>query len=956
ALVQSPKKEGHLLLLIKIKFTTLDLDSSSFLPAFLNPQPSPPVHLLYLSPTFQMSRRFSSTGGDRHLQDGASSAAATSNNGGQNHQYSNRNYAPKPQKKFVPKQQNTSSPTLSTSLRQSDVPPPPPPSSSSSSRAAGDSTSRIRMADSGEWVSNRVIGGTTTAAGGRFVNYLPQDEAVATGLVAEEGGLDAVESQRVVDLLNRELSRFLKLSPREFWKEVAKDESLHGFLDSFLKFRSRWYDFPYRGAKDIVAGVIVGDLELSRRVFMVLYRISSNRDPGARSADSLSSKDHSVLLQEKKLLDLAKLLDICGIYGHENEELTGILVRNALNSQPGIQNNLTAVMSQFLAIVRTMYQRCISSLEVLLSSTSPQEVRSSQLRDDFLEVMDFINDAIVSMDTLVVTYKPAALFFSLPVQMSDGYDELLVTLARLHDSLIPSFQRGFRMMFSQQGDAGMISNVAVSLKMLSIRIATFGWKILDFCYLSEELVEDMSTIPEVTQMFPAKLEDPMIRAEILVQTFREINGISLSVQETHPYNTFLKNMDQNFHIMGRLDILQNTGWIFLDDENLQYLSGIMMSHPKSSVKDLPLLPQSGQANKVLMDEGTAFLESKISQIKDLFPDYGKGFLAACLEAYNQNPEEVIQRILEGTLHEDLQRLDISLETMPTPKYDQTASRKDKGKGKLDESTSLPIIQSNHSSKQVLVEQTIKAPSGSSSSMVGRFVRKSENLDENILDIKDDKDIARNFALASQYEYDDEYDDSFDDLGLSVAETGLEGNETFSERIRSGTSKTPAAETGSSGRGPSDSKWGSKKKPQYYVKDGKNYSYKVEGSVAVTNKEEAQLITQVHGEQILGLGRGGNIPLGAARKLNEYQEQEGLTNEPEMERRENNSRGFRGRVMRGGGGIGRSRDSQEERAQPSEGSEMEGTGRGRGRGRGRGGADNHHRKDKAIRKHMAGFSG
>jgi hypothetical protein len=33
-----------------------------------------------------------------------------------------------------------------------------------------------------------------------------------------------------------------------------------------------------------------------------------------------------VLLQEKKLLDLPKLLDICSIYGHENEELTGLLV------------------------------------------------------------------------------------------------------------------------------------------------------------------------------------------------------------------------------------------------------------------------------------------------------------------------------------------------------------------------------------------------------------------------------------------------------------------------------------------------------------------------------------------------------------------------------------------------------------------------------------------------------
>ncbi|CAN0905643.1 Activating signal cointegrator 1 complex subunit 2 [Linum grandiflorum] len=914
-----------------------------------------------------MSRRFSSAGGDRHFQEGASSASSTGNNTDHNHQYSNRNYAPKSQKKFVPKQQNPVNSTLSTSLRKSDVPSPPPPSSSSS-RAAADSTSRIQMGESGEWVSNRNIVGTTTAAVGKFVNYLPQDEGIATGLVAEEGGLDAVESQRVVDLLNRELSRLLRLSPREFWKEVAKDDSLHVFLDSFLKFRNRWYDFPYRGAKEIVAGVIVGDLELSRRVFMVLYRMSSNRDPGARSADSLSSKDHSVLLQEKKLLDLAKLLDICAIYGHENEELTQILVRNALNSQPGIQNNLTAVMSHFLGIAQTMYQRCISSLEVLFSSTSPQEVGSSQLRDDFLEVMDFINDAIVSMDTLVSMYKPAALFFSLPVQMSDGYGELLVTLARLHDSLIPSFQRGFRMMFSQQGDAGMISNVAISLKMLSLRIASFGWKILDFCYLSEQLVEDMSTIPEVTQMFPAKLEDPMIRAEILVQKFREINGISVSVQENHPYNTFLKSIDQNFHIMGKLDILQNTGWIFLDDENLQYLYGIMMSPTKSSVKDLPLVVQPGQENKVLMDEGTAFLESKISQIKDLFPDYGKGFLAACLEAYNQNPEEVIQRILEGTLHEDLQRLDISLETLPAPKHGRTVSRKDKGKGKLDESTSLPPpVQPGHSSKPVWVEQTAKAPPpASSSSTAGRFVRKSENMDENILDTRDDKVIARNTALASQYEYDDEYDDSFDDLGLTVAETGLEGNETFSERIRSGSSNPSA----SSGGGPSDSKWGSRKKAQYYVKDGKNYSYKVEGAIAVANKEEAQLITQVHGEQIHGLGRGGNIPMGAARKLSEHTEQEGESNEAEMtERREKNAtRGFRGRVMRGGG-IGRSKESsQEEKSdQPSDGSEMEGRGnagnmrgrgsRGRGRGRGRGaGADNHHRKNKAMRMQMAGFSG
>lgn len=35
---------------------------------------------------------------------------------------------------------------------------------------------------------------------------------------------------------------------------------------------------------------------------------------------------HVVFLQEKKLLDLPKLLDLCAIYGHENDDLTRLLV------------------------------------------------------------------------------------------------------------------------------------------------------------------------------------------------------------------------------------------------------------------------------------------------------------------------------------------------------------------------------------------------------------------------------------------------------------------------------------------------------------------------------------------------------------------------------------------------------------------------------------------------------
>ena len=115
----------------------------------------------------------------------------------------NKSFA-KTQKKFVPKtatpdsipRDSQSTQTLSNSLRQSLA---------RESDAAGATSSASVPKRPG----NR----------GNFVNYLPQDEAVAAGRGADEGGLDPVEAQGVVDYLNGELSRLLKLSPRDFWRE-----------------------------------------------------------------------------------------------------------------------------------------------------------------------------------------------------------------------------------------------------------------------------------------------------------------------------------------------------------------------------------------------------------------------------------------------------------------------------------------------------------------------------------------------------------------------------------------------------------------------------------------------------------------------------------------------------------------------------------------------------------------
>jgi activating signal cointegrator complex subunit 2 len=117
-----------------------------------------------------------------------------------------------------------------------------------------------------------------------------------------------------------------------------------------------------------MVGVVVGDQELSQCVFMVLYCMSSNQNLGASASESFISKEHIDLLLGKRLLDLNKFMDVCAIYGHDNEKLARSLVLNALKSQPRLIDELKEMVPQFLHIVETMHHRCCSALEALPSS------------------------------------------------------------------------------------------------------------------------------------------------------------------------------------------------------------------------------------------------------------------------------------------------------------------------------------------------------------------------------------------------------------------------------------------------------------------------------------------------------------------------------------------------------------------------------------------------------------
>lgn len=859
-------------------------------------------------------------------------------------------------------------------------------------KSGGDGKSSSENNSKQVWRGNSDNGEKMSSDKGRFVKYLPQDDAVAAGLGVEDGGLDPEETQGVADLLNQELRALLAMKAREFWTTVATDDSLHEFLDSYLQFRKRWYDLPHRSRNGSMAGVVVGDQELSQRVFMVLYRMSSNQYLGACSSESFSSKEHTDLLLGKTLLDIPKLMDVCAIYGHDNAKLAQSLVINALKSQPELIDELKEVVPQFLHIIETMHYRCCFAFEALPSSGNNLTSTVGQLHEDLLEVMDFINDAVASLDAFVEAYPAAATCFISQGVSNEDNRELLSALANIYDSLMPLLKNGFTLVMEnalKSASNNMELLVQPRLKTLDTRIVKFAWQLLHICYLSQTFGQDDYLFPS-TKIFPAQVEDPVVRGDIIIQAIGEIAaGISGGVDVPISSGSFLSNLERKHKLMSKIEELSNDGWIHLDEAQYDHLS-LLLGHIKSKT-------ENGAGEKVLnrstlspkyqttTDEQTAILQSKISQIKDIFPDYGDGFLSSCLDVYNGNPEEVIQRILEGTIHPDLLDLDTSLQSKPNNK--QSISKNDKGKGRLDETTYF--IQDEYKLNGSYMHNTASSSSSASelqkpsvipdmkSNASGRYVRRQKDDDvivASILDQQDAKNIFRSAILATQYE--DEYDDSFDDLGTGVVDSGIAETDSFrlhpqsasrwtvestlddagpsrkvydsldDRTFRENSAKVPHGKLVSEGSLPDakvpaptfhktgNSAYGRGKrkeeqKPQFYLKDGKNYSYKVAGAVAVSSAEEADVLRKIEEETIYGLGAGGNVPLKALESSNDTTLNNDNNNNVNMASRRGSIRGRGGNGRRGGRG-------DKTYAKKNN--------------------DNHCRKDQATRKHFNSVGG
>lgn len=166
--------------------------------------------------------------------------------------------------------------------------------------------------------------------------------------------------------------------------------------------------------------------------------------------------------------------------------------------------------------------------------------------------------------------------------------------------------------------------------------------------------------------------------------------------------------------------------------------------------------------------------SLVTQVQDLFPDLGSGYVVRLLDFYNDNPETVVAHLLDGSLPAELQALDKS-EQLPrsqsTIRYDPMLPHPTPPATPL---TQDPIpSRKNVFDRDIDLAEISRAENGTSAQGKLHFGRANQDLTADVI-LADRSHHAANkaaimSALATFDSDDDERDDTYDvaDVGGTV---------------------------------------------------------------------------------------------------------------------------------------------------------------------------------------------
>ncbi|KAM4827200.1 activating signal cointegrator 1 complex subunit 2 isoform 4-T5 [Thomomys bottae] len=477
------------------------------------------------------------------------------------------------------------------------------------------------------------------------------------------------------------------------------------------------------------------------------------------------SKDHYIspsafgeILYNNFLFDIPKILDLCVLFGKGNSPLLQKMIGNIFTQQPSYYNDLDETMPTILQVFSNILQHC--GLQGDATSATPQKLEEKgRLTLGDMPLLE-LKDVILYLCDTCTTLWAFLDIFPLACQTFQKHD-FCSRIASFYEVAIPELESTVKK--RRLEDSKLLSDLWQRLSHSKKKLLEVFHIILNHICLLPILESSCDSvqgfIEEFLQIFSSLLQEKRFLRDYDA-LFPVAEDVSLLQQASSVLDEtrtayILQAVESAWEGVDRRKATDAKDTLVADDPN-RALNGVpvtaqMPSHPENLEEAEGMGATAAPGPAVCGVE----LDSLISQVKDLLPDLGEGFILACLEHYCYNPEQVINNILEDRLAPALNQLDRSLDRQVKP--DPT-----------------PLLASRHN-----VFQNDEFDVFSRDSVDLNRIHKGRRKEENTRTLVNDKrEVAAQRRRYEQYsvvveevplepgeyggdDYEDEYDDTYD---------------------------------------------------------------------------------------------------------------------------------------------------------------------------------------------------
>ncbi|KAL9536872.1 hypothetical protein MBANPS3_012297 [Mucor bainieri] len=416
-------------------------------------------------------------------------------------------------------------------------------------------------------------------------------------------GIDGSTWKTAFNAWIRNLTELLNMQEADFIHETTSNESLSHFVEQILNEQM-----------DTTATV---DSKLIRCVFLVYYRLSGVK-----------------IAHLNPLLTADKLCSFAVVYGESNVSAVRHIMAQ-LTQEEAIEKELLSVISMLVDAVQSMPN-------LLVAPTSIETLDRAYV---LVRVLDALFSATLFVDVI-----------------QSSFDTLDSVLIECYRDIIPTLKK------TVDSDSNAAPYAFLVKKSL---VSTFnsyadGHFFRPLGYISS--TKDHHSLEKLSEPIDAAAID-LINNKLL--EYIENSGLESS-KTAFVDGPLVLDWEVEYHITEKLDKI-NKDAFGGDEERLEFLM-LSMEQVRDSNAGTgswgdnlqPQQPPSAQTQKSPAIYQNVERTSKISQIHDLFPDFGDGFIEACLDANNDDVEVVIMQLLEDSLPASVSGLDRKMERKPLP--------------------------------------------------------------------------------------------------------------------------------------------------------------------------------------------------------------------------------------------------------------------------------------------------